>query len=318
VNYHHLAKPCPICGTREAAHERTLNGIELVRCETCDFVYANLDDREIQAANSSFGQDATAIYEEYQTFIDVVWFEHIAEKLTGLAGVGTVLDIGCGNGTLLRHFIERGWTAHGLDPSPWAAEFAQKYGYRLHSCTLEDAGLPESHFDVVTSTSTLEHIPQPCQHVREMIRVLKPGGIAYIAGVPNYGSLAIRLNVSKFDVNTPPEHANYFTEKSMRRLFAIRGVAEHVASLSVTSYGVPELYRIYPVVLKLARRILGTLEKSRGELTTSRSEGGSRRAFMRISKRAMAIAVIATYVYPGRPFHFGDKLAVMALKDFPS
>ena len=136
--------------------------------------------------------------------------------------------------------------------------------------------------------------------------------------MPNYGALAIRLNVSKFDVNMPPEHANYFTDKSVRRLFAVPGVAEHVARLSVTSYGVPELYRVYPAVLRLVRGLFGTSSKHCDKGAPSRRQDGFRHAFRRASRRAIAAALITTYFHLGRPFHLGDKLAVVTLKNFPS
>jgi len=238
-------KPCPLCGSTAASWERTLNSIELLRCVECDFVYANLDDRAIEEANFGFDEKWTLTYEEYQTWIDKAWFESVARRITTMARVGRALDIGCGNGELLRQLMKYGWRAEGADPSPWAPQFAQRWGYTLHPTTVEEAGLPSNSFDAITSTSTLEHVANPTAHVREIMRIVKPGGLAYFAGIPNYGSAAVRLGVSTFESNVPPEHVNYFTRRTLMRLFST-GELRHVASrLSVNTYGIPELHRAY-------------------------------------------------------------------------
>jgi 2-polyprenyl-3-methyl-5-hydroxy-6-metoxy-1,4-benzoquinol methylase len=36
------------------------------------------------------------------TWVDRLWFRKIAERVTRKTGVGKVLDVGCGNGLLLR------------------------------------------------------------------------------------------------------------------------------------------------------------------------------------------------------------------------
>lgn len=46
---------------------------------------------------------------------------------------------------------------------------------------------PDDHFDAVYSSNVLEHVDQPPKVIAEIVRVLKPGGHAYLV-VPNYGS----------------------------------------------------------------------------------------------------------------------------------
>jgi SAM-dependent methyltransferase len=127
----HFLKPCPICGIRRATYERILNKITILKCRACDFVYANLKDEEIIEANSTFAEGAIARYREQQTIIDNVWFKIIVKRLTKMVGSGKALDVGCGNGVLLKHFVDQKWAAFGVDVSPWAKQFAEIYGYTL-------------------------------------------------------------------------------------------------------------------------------------------------------------------------------------------
>lgn len=300
MNRESSLKPCPICNASQIHYERTLNHTDLLRCSLCGLVYANLSDERIMEFNSGYDEELTAIYEEQQTFIDAVWFRRIVRKLTGMIGRGKVLDVGCGNGILLKHFLNEQWSACGVDLSPWARKFAEQHGYELYSCELEQCKLPDDCVDAVTVTSTLEHIPRPYQHVREIMRVLKPGGVAYFAGIPNYGSLSVRLNISSFRYNTPPYHVNYFTRRCMSNLFARPGIAGSVEKLSINSYGIPELHR----VLDFIRRSLRSIGRSSKAKQTPES----------LPRRALAAVLVALYYNLGRLFHLGDKLEVIAVK----
>jgi ubiquinone/menaquinone biosynthesis C-methylase UbiE len=298
-------KPCPVCGAAGGRGERTLNGIALVRCARCALVYADLADAVIEAENRAiFDSAATEMYEARQTALDAAWFERIATRLTRGSRGGSVLDVGCGNGWLLAEFQSRGWSAEGVDFSSWAEPFARRHGYTLHRTTLEGAGLPENRFDVVTSTSTLEHIARPCEHVREILRVLKPGGTAYVAGMPNYGSLAVRLGLSAFAHNLPPRHVNYFTRASLRNLLAMPGIRERAGRARVSTYGVPEVHGL------LER--FGQRFRSRAAPAPGRTERAAREraAWRHAARRA---AVEANYRLGGL-LDLGDKLEVEVVK----
>jgi ubiquinone/menaquinone biosynthesis C-methylase UbiE len=296
-------KSCPVCGSGGGRRERTLNGIDLVRCGRCALVYAALPDAAIEVENRAIFDSAAAdVYEARQTALDVAWFERIAARLTRGAGCGSVLDVGCGNGWLLAAFQKRGWSAEGVDFSSWAEPFARRHGYTLHQTTLEGAGLPENRFDVVTSTSTLEHIARPCEHMREILRVLKPGGTAYVAGVPNYGSLAVRLGLSAFAHNLPPRHVNYFTRASLQNLLAIPGIRERVGRARVSSYGVPEVH--------------GLLERLGRSLRSRPAPGRPERPARKRSTwpHVLRRAVVEANYRLGRFLDLGDKLEMEVVK----
>jgi ubiquinone/menaquinone biosynthesis C-methylase UbiE len=99
----------------------------------------------------------------------------------------SVLDVGCGTGTLAiaakRHVGPAG-TVYGIDPSP---EMLARAGRKARKAGLEVVfknGLaqalpfPDAQFDIVLSTVMLHHLPRTARQecVREIRRVLKPGG----------------------------------------------------------------------------------------------------------------------------------------------
>ncbi len=92
-----------------------------------------------------------------------------------------VLDFGCGSGELVQHLVELGYDAHGCDivPAPEAPTVAPAR-QRLKEINRAPYRFPfdDESFDVVVSTSVLEHARNPDEYLMEIRRVLKPGGFA--------------------------------------------------------------------------------------------------------------------------------------------
>ena len=92
-----------------------------------------------------------------------------------------VLDFGCGSGQLVQLLVELGYDAHGCDivsapEAPTVAPARQ----RIKEISRAPYRFPfdDECFDVVVSTSVLEHARNPEEYLMEIRRVLKPGGFA--------------------------------------------------------------------------------------------------------------------------------------------
>jgi ubiquinone/menaquinone biosynthesis C-methylase UbiE len=99
----------------------------------------------------------------------------------------SVLDVGCGTGTLAiaaKRRVGPAGSVYGIDASPAmiarATNKAKKAGTEVifENGLAESLPFPDARFDVVLSTVMLHHLPRKArqQGVREMRRVLKPGG----------------------------------------------------------------------------------------------------------------------------------------------
>ena len=100
-----------------------------------------------------------------------------------------LLDIGCGQGYVLEHALNRGWEVWGLEPSKTHAyKTSSRLGVKVWVQRVENADLPASVFDCVFSDSVIEHLAEPVEMMKLVHRILKPGGIAYFV-TPNADAL---------------------------------------------------------------------------------------------------------------------------------
>lgn len=97
-----------------------------------------------------------------------------------------VLEIGCGDGAMLRLLVARGIDARGVDASSSGIERCALAGLRAQCLDISADGLPfaDNEFDTVVSLETFEHLMNPYYALLEVRRVLSPGG-RFLCSVPN-------------------------------------------------------------------------------------------------------------------------------------
>jgi ubiquinone/menaquinone biosynthesis C-methylase UbiE len=101
-----------------------------------------------------------------------------------------ILDVGCGKGNQLVGFARRGFMCTGIDRRAECLTEPDKYASRikLKVCDLEqEIPLLGGSFDIVFSKSVIEHIQNADHVLKEIYRVLKPGGIAILM-TPDWNS----------------------------------------------------------------------------------------------------------------------------------
>lgn len=90
---------------------------------------------------------------------------------------GRVLDIGCGAGELAERVKrELGADVVAADLSPRMVELARERGLDAKRADIEDLPFPDGDFDCVVAAWVLYHTPDRDRAIREIARVLRPGG----------------------------------------------------------------------------------------------------------------------------------------------
>jgi ubiquinone/menaquinone biosynthesis C-methylase UbiE len=106
---------------------------------------------------------------------------------------GGVLEVGCGTGFLILNLWLAGYVekAFACDISAGmlevCAESARRLGCDLNLRMADAERLPydDGQFDLVVGHAVLHHLPEPETALREIHRVLRPGGAAWILGEPS-------------------------------------------------------------------------------------------------------------------------------------
>jgi len=113
--------------------------------------------------------------------------DHSVLQLRAQPG-GHLLDVGCGVGILVETMGRLGWNAEGIDTDEEVVAVCRARGLRVTLGKLEEQHYPDNHFDVVTMMHVIEHVPDPVEMLREVRRILRPGGQVLML-TPNTRSL---------------------------------------------------------------------------------------------------------------------------------
>jgi 2-polyprenyl-3-methyl-5-hydroxy-6-metoxy-1,4-benzoquinol methylase len=104
-----------------------------------------------------------------------------------------LLDIGCATGALLEKLRDRGWAVRGIEIGAPSAGYARKTrGLDVSTLPLEENRFPPHSFDLVLASHLIEHLNDPASFVREVRRVLTPGG-RFLITTPNIGGFQAQL-----------------------------------------------------------------------------------------------------------------------------
>lgn len=142
-------------------------------------------------------------------------FRQVAKRCAHVGGV--CIDLGCGEGTMLRMLaddISQARTLYGLDYTTSAIVQSRKRVPQGHFSVgnVHATGFANDTFDLALSIQTMEHLNEPAKAACEMWRILKPGGVAIIT-VPNGA------------VDAWEGHVNFWTPESFVEMFGHTPIA---------------------------------------------------------------------------------------------
>lgn len=152
------------------------------------------DTRKSEAAFEQLQSSYPSNRGDFYKYDDFSLFERASQRaskllqLEGMSDPGKlVLDVGAGDGTLGALLNTYGHKVTLTDMEDWRSQMAQSVNFTPSNIS---DGLPfeANFFDLVISFNCFEHFPDPAKALSEIIRVLKPRGMAYFDFGPLYCS----------------------------------------------------------------------------------------------------------------------------------
>lgn len=227
-------KTCPSCGSEELQkylktkdYFFTKEEYFLEKCNVCHLVFTNPKPAERELSkyyktekylshNATSSNPITLIYKSVRN----VSIKRKFRLISSFIKQGSILDIGCGTGELLAYFKRKNWKVSGVEPDANARLMAKK----INKIDIENLEylekIEENSLDVITMWHVLEHVNNLHKRLETIKKMLKKGGIAFIA-VPNILSHDAQYYKEYWAGLDVPRHLYHFSSQSMENILSM-------------------------------------------------------------------------------------------------
>jgi len=223
---------CPLCGSRRSSDIAVEFGIAVSRCDDCGLVYTRTPRPRAQdhyaVPQSEFSEKYDAIFQGTAPHPRDSNYDEALIALESACPGGALLDVGSHCGFFLRRARARGWRTKGVEPSPVTSALARaRFGLDVETGYLDET-FPAESVDAVTLLDVLEHVGDPRLLLRQVARVLRPGGVVLVK-VPNVSYALVKYRVLRripgaiADAFDAREHLVHYSLRTLTRLLEEEG-----------------------------------------------------------------------------------------------
>lgn len=270
-----VVSACAICGGAQfTLYEQQMYALDgqalgLWQCRACAFVFVSPRPtpdrlRELYASaryyetDYNLGVQGSSYFARKDSLL--AHYDRVVAALERDQPKGRILEVGAAGGFFLEAARRRGWTVHGVEISPFAAEYARReLGLPVDTADVMEAALPAGSQEVVYVDNILEHTIDPVAVLRRVHELLAPGGLLVVI-VPTYvnspwfralkrlrsSGLGTRLAATRLgallklsrDVEALPYHIDEFTPANLAAAMERAGFAieRRLSSVPIPDY----------------------------------------------------------------------------------
>lgn len=227
---------CPLCQSPKIVNEFNLDVYVYFRCSSCECLFVgnrvqtnlliNSYSKDYYEAESTDLNDRRG-YPSYmgaQSTLEKS-FQRKLNIVKQFVLNGYVLDAGAAYGTFLRmaNSSNKAYSCIGLEISQYAADVAfHQFGMQVSLGSIENAPFPDQTFDAVVMWDVIEHLIEPVDALKEVLRILKPGGCVFIS-TDDVSNWLVRLFGQKWWGLAAPLHLCHFSKKGMQAALRCAG-----------------------------------------------------------------------------------------------
>ncbi|MER2559270.1 MAG: class I SAM-dependent methyltransferase [Myxococcaceae bacterium] len=211
---------CPVCERTERSLLIEFPELVYVRCGGCGLIYKS---EQVERLGVGYEDE----YFKYNRAGFLKRWAHRVRKcmrqlrdcLVVTPDAKVVVDVGCSAGYVLEAGKRLGLEPIGVDISQFAVGLCREKGFRAELGSLSKIPLADDSVCVATLKHTLEHVPDPLAGLKELFRILRPGGSVLIV-VPDADKWKIAL-MPRLGRDLRPElrgwqHHVYFSSSTLK------------------------------------------------------------------------------------------------------
>jgi 2-polyprenyl-3-methyl-5-hydroxy-6-metoxy-1,4-benzoquinol methylase len=221
-------KKCPVCGEKKPQKSLArFNDRTHRRCPRCGIIHM---DRIFPAPVEYEKEYFFEFYKKQygKTYIEdfpnlTVMAKRRLKIIKRIGGKDALLDIGCAYGPFLAAAREEGFSPSGMDPARDAVNYVHnELGIPAVQGFFPDCPPPAAQYDVVTLWYVIEHFRDCVPVLKEIRKILKPGGILAFS-TPSFAGVSGRTSLNKFLSKSPGDHFTVWSPKTCKKALALAG-----------------------------------------------------------------------------------------------
>jgi 2-polyprenyl-3-methyl-5-hydroxy-6-metoxy-1,4-benzoquinol methylase len=204
-----------------------------------------------------------AEYDDYMMDLSKAYYRKITRDVLQYCNGNSILDIGCYDGSLGEVVLKKGYKVYGVEAHHEASRRALEKGIEVVKRDIEE-GLPwpDNTFDCVIAAEIIEHLYDTTRFIKEIGRVLKPGGV-FVMSVPNIACLTNRLRLL---LDLYPRYCDYRAENAAGHIrvytmgSAVSQIKENsfdILRVAGANFPLPMHSRFIPIFVKKLAIFLG-------------------------------------------------------------
>lgn len=246
---------CEACSGFDVDKIKIDRALTYVICNACKHCSLDSDITQLRdtysAAQEKYFGEGSVLLHSGMSLLDA---EYIARRKRVVSRFlrepKEVVEVGPGSGEFLRWAEGQGHKMTAIEASkPLAQALARSTGALIVQKSFEDCGIASSSQDAVCSFHVIEHVLDPKFHLLEAKRIVRIGGLAFVA-TPNSYSWQQRL-FPNLSPNFDAAHLRVFSKQSLARLahetgweILYSGTPEYTSAwLRVVTKGIRKLRR---------------------------------------------------------------------------
>lgn len=215
---------CGLCGLSSSKPFLEKFGGLYLQCNSCGFIYSDTEKINFTQYNKEHNELLIQAYaDKHYSVKKQNLFKRKLKLFELYRKHNRILELGCNVGGFLLQANNQNWQSTGVEPVAAVADYGRSnYDLDIKACALEEAGFPDNHFDAIFSNAVLEHLQSPSRVLKEVFRVLRPGGVIFASTV-NIESYTWHNIGETWKLVDPRAHLGLYTPTTLSLLFEKSG-----------------------------------------------------------------------------------------------